>query len=454
MDNRNTFEDNIKAKLEEISAVDTDKAWRGFAPLLTQPKVPIWKHWLMPYAYATTLFFAALAIATWTRSGGPAGEGPEEYILSKTDTLSRIDTIYLVDTVYIYKTTYVEESQTLVLPRQTWDRNRSSQGYAPDQAPVNGPEVASKPDGSNPNSTAGSTFPMPETEKNNHPELEASRLSAGLENPSESLAMGGLAATQSNPNKIATGISENPSARTLAAPSLAPKEEFVMKVEQELVVGDTSNLRMTPQKEKTKPMLHVELGASVLFPISRLVEYYTPIQPGVMAGLEWENGWGVYTGAIRSQIEGEIDDEEIATLDPSKVRSFPNVPQDIDALDEMYFINRQWFFPLEVRWRSLYYGGFSFESNLGIMANYLHRQHFTYEFEISSIEEYAYGASYPRQFGISHMRAGIGTNYLHSKRLGFYLRSQYWFPLSGTGLLNDRMHGLEVGAGINLFIGK
>jgi len=34
------------------------------------------------------------------------------------------------------------------------------------------------------------------------------------------------------------------------------------------------------------------------------------------------------------------------------------------------------------------------------------------------------------------------------------LRSHYWLPISRPGLLQDRMHGLEVGIGVNVFLGK
>lgn len=453
MDNRNNFEEHIKAKLEEIAAVDTDKAWQGFAPLLTKQHVPFWKHWLLPYAYATLLFCAGLAYLGWTGSGFAENGGSSDLGFAKTDTLVRRDTIYLVDTIYVVKKVYVAESHSLASGRSAWNRDVSTIGPSNGlayQSPGDDFPIADADD-----SKAGNepVFAGEKVSRNRDQEgSDVLGVSEGAENPSQATSQGMSAQLQGNPTS--SPIAGNPSPRTISAPSLAPREELVMKVDKELVIGDTSNLRMPPQKAKMKPMFHLEAGASVLFPISRLVEYYTPVQPGLMAGLEWENGWGLYTGAIRSRIEGEIDDEEIALLDPSKVRSFPNVPQDIDALDEIYFVNRQWFFPLEARWRSLYYSGFSFESNFGIMANYLYRQEFTYEFENFSMQEYAYGTSSLREFGISHLRVGIGTSYLHSKRLGFYLRSQYWFPLSGKGLLHDRMHGLEVGGGINLFIGK
>jgi hypothetical protein len=242
--------------------------------------------------------------------------------------------------------------------------------------------------------------------------------------------------------------------RSMAAPSVGPKPTVVFRSEKELVVGDTSNRSNPPLRQKSKPMLHLELGTSMLFPISRLAEYYKPFQQGIQVGLEWESGWGVYLGAIRNQMEGELDDEEIMSLDQELVASLPNVPANRESLDEVYFINRQWFFPLELRWRSLYYSGFSFESSLGIMGNYLHRQDFTYEFENNADIEYQYGRTSKGEFSLSHLRVGIGTNYLLSRRMGLFLRSHYWLPVSRPGLIQDRVHGLELGVGVNFYLGK
>jgi hypothetical protein len=248
--------------------------------------------------------------------------------------------------------------------------------------------------------------------------------------------------------------STTPVRRSMAAPSVAPQEKYVFKSEKELVEGDTSNLNQAPVLVKSKPMLHLELGGSLLFPISNLVEYYTPFQQNIHLGLEWESGWGLYLGAIRNNVEGELDDEEILSLPSSVVNELPNIPSDINSLDEIYFINRQWFFPLELRWRSLYYGGFSFESSFALMGNYLSKQDFTYEFENFSEVEYQYGSTTSSEFNLSHLKVGIGTNYLMTKRLGLFLRSHYWLPISRPGLLQDRMHGLEVGMGVNVFLGK
>jgi hypothetical protein len=248
--------------------------------------------------------------------------------------------------------------------------------------------------------------------------------------------------------------STTPVRRSMAAPSVAPQEKYVFKSEKELVEGDTSNLNQAPVPVKSKPMLHLELGGSLLFPISNLVEYYTPFQQNIHLGLEWESGWGLYLGAIRNNVEGELDDEEILSLPSSVVNELPNIPSDINSLDEIYFINRQWFFPLELRWRSLYYGGFSFESSFALMGNYLSKQDFTYEFENFSEVEYQYGSTTSSEFNLSHLKVGIGTNYLMTKRLGLFLRSHYWLPISRPGLLQDRMHGLEVGMGVNVFLGK
>jgi hypothetical protein len=227
-----------------------------------------------------------------------------------------------------------------------------------------------------------------------------------------------------------------------------------LKIEKEFVVGDTSNLNQPPVIEKKRPMVHLEAGTSLLFPISRLIDYDNSVQPGMHLGLEWESGWGFYLGAIRSQVKGEVDDDEILTLNPRVIASLPNAPADINTIDEIYLTNRQWYFPVELRWRSLYYNGFSFESSLGIIGNYLYRQDFTYELEDNQALEYQYGASTKSHFGLSHIRMGVGTNYLLTKKWGFFLRSHYWLPVSRQGIFEDRTHGLEVGLGVNFLIGK
>jgi hypothetical protein len=38
--------------------------------------------------------------------------------------------------------------------------------------------------------------------------------------------------------------------------------------------------------------------------------------------------------------------------------------------------------------------------------------------------------------------------------VGIFLRSHYWLPLSRQGLIRDRMHGLELGTGVTLLLGK
>jgi hypothetical protein len=130
----------------------------------------------------------------------------------------------------------------------------------------------------------------------------------------------------------------------------------------------------------------------------------------------------------------------------------PGRPDDITIIDEIYVSNRQWFFPLELRWRSLYYSGFSFESSLGIMGNLLVDQKFEYEFDNSLSSQFETLSK--NKFTLSHVKFGIGTNYLLSEKLGMFLRSHYWLPLSGTGLLNNRVHGMELGVGLNYFLGR
>ncbi|SEJ10446.1 hypothetical protein SAMN05192553_102397 [Cyclobacterium xiamenense] len=96
----------------------------------------------------------------------------------------------------------------------------------------------------------------------------------------------------------------------------------------------------------------------------------------------------------------------------------------------------------------------SFESGFGLLGNYLSRQDFIYEFENNSELEYRYASDPVRQFTISHLRLGLGTNYLLARRWKLFLRSQYWLPVARTGLLEDRTHGVEAGVGVNFMLRK
>lgn len=459
MDKRGNFEEKIKAKLEGVSESDADQAWLNFAPLLHPPSIPFWKHWFMPYLFAGLLFLASLGWHQFVERGTDnLAESRPDPMLASPDTVYHRDTIYVIDTVVVYKKIYVEERQTLssrlqngipldsVSSERSVDRGERSSEFSQD---------------------------LTKAEKKSFADVEIKQNGSIEENklPVENLRPIALDRTVRDLNQLDTGalstsrsevaLETSPSTseptqvrRSMAAPSIGAKPTVVFKSEKELVVGDTSNLSNPPLNQKAKPMLHLELGMSLFFPISRYAEYYKPFQQGIQFGVEWESGWGVYLGAIRNQMEGELDDEEIMMLDSDLYGSLPNVPANSETLDEIYFTNRQWFFPMELRWRSLYYSGFSFESSLGLMGNYIVRQDFAYEFENNSDQEYQYGSTTSGEFGFSHLRMGIGTNYLLSRKMGLFLRSHYWLPVSRPGLIQDRVHGLEVGVGVNFYLGK
>lgn len=457
MDKRDNFEEKIKAKLEEVSGNEADQAWQSFAPLLNPPAIPFWKHWSMPYLFASVLFLTSLAWHQWgEKTSQEIAQMEANPVLTATDTVFRRDTVYVVDTVFVYKKVYLNEVQSY---QSAFGLGSSREGDFENSVSenLNSSSVKDKYDFEFGKKEKGISDQKNVTDSTSI--AEAVKFSHKLsQEDSSQISIGELKVQTGNPMMPDMNSQQQANStslrRSMAAPSVAPQEKYVFKSEKEFVEGDTSNLNQAPIPEKSKPMLHLELGGSLLFPISNLVEYYTPFQQNIHLGLEWESGWGVYLGAIRNNVEGELDDEEILSLPSSVVNELPNIPSDINSLDEIYFTNRQWFFPLELRWRSLYYGGFSFESSFGLMGNYLTKQEFIYEFENFSEVEYQLGSTTSSEFNLSHLRMGIGTNYLMSKRLGFFLRSHYWLPISRPGLLKDRMHGLEVGIGVNVFLGK
>ncbi|GAB2498944.1 hypothetical protein [Algoriphagus taiwanensis] len=452
MDKRDNFEEKIKAKLEEVSGKEADQAWQSFAPLLHTPSIPFWKHWTMPYLFASVLFLGSLA---WHQWGEKRQDTPIAAQLEPSriiDTLYLRDTVYVVDTVWVYKKVYVEERETLQ-SRLRLDFPKENTSSIPSQSFLSATESGGNEPALTGDGQKSLSSEIKEINLQQEQQKPQNQKTVSESQESETQVANTGKQNENNPGGTLSESSA-PVRRSMAAPSLATEPKVVFKSEKVLVVGDTSNLSNPPIKSKSKPMMHLELGGSLLFPISNLAEYYKPLQPGIHIGLEWESGWGVYLGAIRNQMEGELDDEEIMSLDSDLVGALPNVPSDISTLDEVYFVNRQWFFPLELRWRSLYYSGFSFESSFGLIGNYLSRQDFTYEFENNAELEYQFGKTNSSEFSLSHLRVGIGTNYLLSRRMGLFLRSHYWLPVSRPGLIQDRVHGMEVGVGVNFFLGK
>jgi hypothetical protein len=445
MDRGTEFEKKVKQKLEEVHTPYDEKAWESFSKVLHHSDLPIWKRWYIPYLYSTMLFIiGAWLLYPWAKTNGNPPPGLSTSI-SKSDTLVLRDTVYLIDTVYVYKTVVIKEeirqkglsssqagNSHLSLPTRN-DSGKS--GFSPinDKTDVS-VETAfqGKPEFSDINSA---------TNQVSNDSLYTINQNIDQTQVSESV-----------PNSNEIKSLNRPT--TLVAPSIGPTETFVMRIEKELVIGDTSNLSNTPSQISNKPFLNIEAGLSLLFPVTRNIDYYTSTTQAFNFGLEWNNGWGIYTGLIRNNIRGEIDDDDISTFDENILDQLPGRPDDINVIDEIYVSNRQWFFPLELRWRSLYYSGFSFESSLGIMGNLLVSQGFEYEFEDGLSLDSQFETLPKNQFALSHVKLGVGTNYLLSEKLGMFLRSHYWLPISGTGLLNNRVHGMELGVGLNYFLGR
>lgn len=445
MTGKDNFEKKIKGKLEEVYTPYEESAWQSFAPLLDVPKTPIWRQWYMPYLYSTMLFVLA-AIWYSQKEATPSNfemNGPENNF-HLADTLYLRDTVWIIDTVYVVKKVVIEESERIVKSENKQDIKETSfmnsSSFLNEEITSAKPEVdALLQDQKNEGKIEKTEIPLKTLDESSIP------------NSFDSLKTN--QSFQESQIKSSSGESK-PSRNTLMAPSIVPEESFVMKLDKELVEGDTSNLSSTPAQEKNKPYFNLEAGFSLVVPVNRQIEYYSSFAQSFNLGIEWENGFGLYTGIIRSQFKGEIDDDDLSTFNSTALGLLPNRPTDIRDIDEIYLTNKQLFFPLELRWRSLYYSGFSFESSFGVVGNYLARQEFQYEFEDRLGLSDQFESITPRQFRLSHLKVGLGTNYLLSGRWGMFLRSHYWLPVSGIGILENRTHGLEVGLGVNYFLGR
>lgn len=455
MERRDKLDKKIKEKLEQVYPSYDDAAWQEFAPLMAMPKPMLWKRWFMPYIYSTVLFLLALLYFNKSNEGeskASQSEGQKNLGYSQ-DTLYRSDTVYLIDTIYLVKKVYVNEIQSTV-SNKGFSNNRTVESnngklfekWELTNFNMNNPEGTGKEDSLALNILKGNESLF----KNSLNETITQRLknqdSFVVEN-SKVLSNWGEASGFSKTKTSITG-------RTMIAPKLNPVDKSIFRLEKELVIGDTSNLKNVTIKTKSKPFFNLETMLSVYMPIDREIEYYPSFSQGIGFGLEWDNGIGIYTGFISNALKGEFDDDDIRDFSSQVISSLPGFVGDVNDIDEIYLTNRQWFFPLELRWRSPYYSGFSFESSFGMMGNYLSEQNFQYEFENSLNRMDQFSTLSNSEFKISHIRAGIGTNYLLSGNWGFFLRSHYWLPTSNIGLLSTRIHGIEVGAGVNYLFGK
>nr|MBI1232182.1 hypothetical protein [Cytophagales bacterium] len=451
MDKPDNFERKIKAKLEEVNTPFDESAWQNFVPYLDAPRIVFWKRWYMPYLFSSLLFL--LSVALYPDNNPPLvppREGQAETGLV-IDTLYRRDTVLIVDTVYVYKKIYISEQTTL------GGTERLAEGVEGNKAEANtGERLASQsldPQGSMQQAGHRSSG---HTETRQASESENSFSNNGLGETvtdSNSFVPKGLGVDGKSlqGQTLQTGSPNKPMEDPVA---MSATDESLFKLERELVSGDTSNLKESFLVKKSKPSFNAEATLSFLLPISGRIEYYPTYTQGVHLGLEWESGIGVYLGAIRNRVNGDIDDDGIDGFGSLLINSFPNLPADITTIDDIYLTSTQWFFPLELRWRSGFYSGFSFESSLGMMGNYLLRNEFRYVFEDRLNTDDQKESLRVNLFNISHLKLGVGTNYLFSRRTGMFLRSHYWLPISGTGLVGDRMHALEIGVGLNYFLTK
>ncbi|MGY6521398.1 MAG: hypothetical protein ACXIUD_06695 [Mongoliitalea sp.] len=457
MDRDNNFEKKIKQKLEEVHTPYKEDAWAAFTPMLdvAVPTIPWWRRWFMPYAYSTLLFLLAWFLFP-TKKQSDSNYSNDSILLSenKIDTVVLRDTVYIIDTLYIYKTVVVsQESRKIVQQEEARDNSNNTVAKIQVQETRESTQKDSTYSAEkNNDSNLAARIPTVSNQKPLTNE-EVSRDVKVYQVGGEQVSSSSIVSSDSTA-LIQSGYPNVRSSTILAAPSVAPEENFVMKLEKELVIGDTSNLINSYDKSKHKPFFNLEAGLSLLVPVSRNIDYYVSSTQSIQLGLEWVSGWGIYAGAIRNSMKGEIDDDDIPNFPQATLAQLPGRPSDISIIDEIYVTNHQWFFPLELRWRSLYYSGFSFESSIAVVGNLLRKQDFQYEFEERLGIDDQFETLKKNQFGISHLKIGIGTNYLLSQRMGMYLRSHYWLPTSGTGLLQNRVHGMEIGIGLNYFFGK
>lgn len=447
MDTENNFEKKIKQKLEEVQSPYSGDAWIAFAPMLDTPAISLWKRWYMPYVYSTLLFLISWIVFPLNE------EGNADVINTVENPLVQKDTLFIIDTVYVYKTIVVQQEDRIQMfsgdllsaPKlKNLDLKEDGQEadleINKDDHLEEGADLSAKDPANSKRRLSDEKLISQKIEDT----TRNSNTINSLDQASSNLA---VKEPKSSSNRLKS--------RVMVAPSVVPKNGLVFKLDKELFVGDTNNLNNNLNQTKQKPFVNLETGLSLLLPVSKNIDYYSASIQGFQVGLEWDNGWGIYTGAMRNTLKGEIDDDDIASFSPVILDRLPGRPADIASVDEVYVTNRQWFFPLELRWRSMYYNGFSFETSLGLVANLLSIQDFQYEFEENLGLNDRFESLQQNQFSLSHIKIGVGTNYLFSQRMGMYLRTHYWFPnYSGIGLLQNRVNGIELGIGLSYFLGK
>ncbi|MGF1636227.1 MAG: hypothetical protein ACFCUU_04075 [Cyclobacteriaceae bacterium] len=450
MDKRDNFEKKLKDKLEEVQTPYDESAWENFQSLLDSPKTPFWKQWYMPYLYSSVLF--AIAMLYFNRSSDSDNQLSrmhQQVSKYRADTLVRKDTVYIIDTIYVYKQLYVMDNGSKYINNFNSGSVRGSNGIA---------GVANYNNGNVDSMNQGFLTSDPLLTQHSINDISQSNIDAAQ--------VGDLTSTQSSDTLVSKKenyleeVLDDLSEANMGIDSAAINttdtaiEDLLVEVEREGGKTDTTVVQKEPKVKKSKPIINFEAGLSLLIPVSNNIDYYTSSVQAFNFGLEWESGFGLYIGVLRNNIRGEIDDDEISAFDPAALNAMPGRPDDISIIDEIYLSNRQWYFPLELRWRSSYYNGFSFESSVGVVGNYLVSQGFTYEFEDNlGLDDQSETLSI-QQFKLSHVKIGVGTQYLLSDTWGMFMRSHYWFPMNGIGLFNNRVHGLEVGVGLKYFIGK
>ncbi|EIM73364.1 hypothetical protein A3SI_18166 [Nitritalea halalkaliphila LW7] len=412
MSESNNFYKKIGEKLSSHEPPFSDEAWLNFQPQLREKLLPWYRNWYWPYLYSSALAVLLFAYFQLNRSPQTSGDTESQAAVSTT----RVDTLYQVDTIYIRKTVYVQEE--------------IKQVYAQD----------------NRQTTTADTFTVATaTHDFSHAEevfkTEEVAISKGEDNASTAIIPQGPAASGQTAHKQSATA---PPTANAYDPGMDWKSLF--EQEKDTLNGkDEANL-----STKTRPLFILEAGVTGKFPIHPFVEYPVVGLQQISLGLEWASGWGLFTGFYHGSFKGEIDDDDFDLLSARQLNQLPSSGLPLSDIDEIYLEQNQLFFPLEIRWRSAPVDAFSFETGFGLVGSYIRNQRVRYEFEDRLGLPDSEMRLPVRDFSVSHLKISVGTQAILSEKLSIYLRSSYWQPISGTGLLDLRIRGIDVGVGVQV----
>ncbi|MGY6559389.1 MAG: hypothetical protein ACXIT9_08910 [Nitritalea sp.] len=422
MSESNNFYKKIGEKLSSHEEPFTHEAWLNFQPQLKEKLLPWYRSWYMPYLYSSLLAMLLFAHFQLSRCSEPGGGIATAPVVS----ITRLDTLYLVDTIYMKKTIVVQEEIQQLLTKENRHTTLSEAfPTAPSEAFSLVPMEKDAPDGTAPN------------------------LAASIDIEKEK---GGLAAKNIQ-NPSAARESRGESFLPLTTPNAheAGRDwKAVFEQEKDTLGAEAKTMQDDPPATKTRPLVILEMGLGAQLPIHPFVEYPVVGLQQVHIGLEWASGWSLFTGFYHGRYKGEIDDDDFDLLNTRQLAQLPSSTRPLTDIDEIYTEQNQLFFPLELRWRSAPVDAFSFETGFGLIGSYIRNQRIRYEFEDRLGLPDSEVRLPVRDFSVSHLKVSVGTQALLSEKLSIYLRSSYWQPLTGTGLLDLRVRGIDVAVGVQV----